>query len=167
MARELVEIAGAEAPVVRGEVHAAAADGIGIRQAQTRLGLFLGGLPPGLDMRRRNVAVLVVDDRTEFVVLEIGARVLLPLLEQHNVVAHARELARHRTAGRPGADHHEVHGVVRVESPALRSLECDHASPPSSARRFAGWSYHENGGLNSIASSCPRSFQPTKSLLPP
>ena len=97
----------------------------------------------------------------------------LSLLQQHDVMTETSQLTGHRPPGRSGADNDEINGVVRVEAPARRALPCltseerDHASPPRSARRFAGWSYHPKGARYSIASAWPTSFHPTKSLLPP
>ena len=111
--RPLDEILFVKTPVVRGEVHAAAADHATVDQVVASLGLVGGGLPKRLRLQRRDVGELVAFTHQELVVLEVGFVQIGTLLEHQDAKPAARELAGHDAAGRAGADDGEVHVIRR------------------------------------------------------
>ena len=148
----LDEIDLVKAPVVRGEMHAAAADRAripesGLNRAPARLLLRI--LAEGL--RVAGSASLVMPPRNQYLSSSCSKSWRAkprPLLEQHDREAGLRQLARHDAAGGAGADDREIDRFAGAEAPRAhacfrcpctgRSRDSRDRSSRTAARRRGG-----------------------------
>ncbi len=129
----LTEVDGPEAPVVRREVQAAAADGLGVEEGgeeEGRRRLLIGRRAPGVGMVGEAPDQAAVEVRLDLVVAELEGTQVRALLHHDDGEAVGGEFLGQHSAGRSRADDHEIDLLGRREA--------DHLLPHRSSSSAAG-----------------------------